>query len=465
MQSAEGLLYLYWSWKAEDLPAEIPNLKKRGRCMKKTGLLTLAAMLVLTAVLAACSGRGAQQSANAEPVPLSLWTFNELHTQYYQKTADLWNQQHPDKPIDLTIDTYPNAEMHNKLLIALQSGVGAPDIVDININFFSNFLKGDIQLAELNDIVEPELDNVIKSRFDLYAKDGKYYGIDFHVGATVVYYNKEILDQAGVNMDDIKTWNDFIEAGKKVKAATGKPMTVFEVTNQRPFWPMIVQQGSDYLDENGNVILDNDINVRTLEAMHAMIYEHEIAIPMPGGNTGSEEFFAFMNDGGAAALIMPMWYMSRFTSYMPDLKGKIYIREMPVWEQGNLRSAGMGGTATAVTKQAKNLALAKEFLYFAKLSKEANVRIWQELQFDPIRWDVWDDPELQKPLEYFGNEVVFNVLLKIKDEIDSPNMGDLISAAQDLVINNVMFKSLKEQSQTPRQALEEAANQLRSQQQ
>ncbi|GAI24267.1 unnamed protein product, partial [marine sediment metagenome] len=48
-------------------------------------------------------------------------------------------------------------------------------------------------------------DNLIKSRFDNFAKDGKYYGIDYHVGATVMYYNTEILGQAGVNVDDIIT--------------------------------------------------------------------------------------------------------------------------------------------------------------------------------------------------------------------------------------------------------------------
>ncbi len=114
----------------------------------------------------------------------------------------------------------------------------------------------------------------------------------FHVGATVVYYNKELLDKAGVNADNIKTWNDFTEAGKKVVAATGKPMTAFEVTNQRPFWPMIVQRGSDYLDKNGNVILDNETNIKTLNAMKDMMYKDKIAIAMPGGDTTKEEFFS-----------------------------------------------------------------------------------------------------------------------------------------------------------------------------
>jgi len=428
----------------------------------------------MTSILSGCSSnsggsqpaQGTKTDANqpAKPVKLSLWTFQELHKTYYDKTGVLWNKSNPNQPIELSIEAYPNAEMHNKLLIALQSGVGAPDIADININFFQNFLKGDIQLVELNKIIEPEKDKFVQSRFDIYSKNGKYYGICFHVGATVVYYNKEMMDKAGVNVDSIQTWSDYVEAGKKVVAATGKPMTAFEVTDQRPFWPMIIQRGSDYLDKSGNVILDNDINIKTLTTLQDMIYKDKIAIPMPGGNTGSEEFLTFMNKGGMGSLIMPMWYMSRFLAYMPDLKGKVLVRPLPVFEKGNSRSAGIGGTGTAVTKQSKNQDVAVKFLAYAKLSKESNIRIWQELNFDPIRWDIWNAPELQQPDPYFGNEKIFNVLLNMKDEIKSPNMGELSAASQDIVKSNVMFKSLKEQSQTPEQALKAAADELRKQQ-
>lgn len=451
-------------------------MRGRVKHMKRATSITAASLLLLTSILSGCtSSDGGNQPAKAEnqpakaenqtqkPVKLSLWTFQDLHKKYYEKTAEIWNKKNPNQPIELTVDSYPNAEMHNKLLIALQSGVGAPDIADININFFQNFLKGDIQLVELNKVIEPEKDKFIQSRFDIYSKGGKYYGIDFHVGATVVYYNKEIMDKAGVNLDSIVTWSDYIEAGKKVVAATGKPMTAFEVTDQRPFWPMIVQRGSDYLDKNGGVTLDNDINIKTLNSMQDMINKDKIAIPMPGGNTGSEEFFTFMNKGGMGSLIMPMWYMGRLITYMPDLKGKIVVRPMPVWEKGNTRSAGMGGTGTAVTKQSKNQDAAVNFLAFAKLSKESNIRIWQELSFDPIRWDVWNAPELQQPDPYFSNEKVFNILLNMKDEIKSPNMSELSSAAQDIVKSNVMFKSLKEQSQSPEQALKAAADELRKQ--
>ncbi|MCR2808093.1 extracellular solute-binding protein, partial [Paenibacillus soyae] len=89
-------------------------------------------------------------------------------------------------------------------LVSLQSGSGAPDLADIELGKFPNFLKGEPQLVPLNDIVEPELGNLVKARFDIYAKDGNYYGVDYHVGASVIYYNKELLDKAGVNPADIK---------------------------------------------------------------------------------------------------------------------------------------------------------------------------------------------------------------------------------------------------------------------
>src|SRR5690606_27459681 len=130
-----------------------------------------------------------------------------------------------------------------------------------------------------------------------------------------------------------------------------KPMTPVFTTGFWSFYPMISQKGSDIFDENGEVVLDNKDNAEVLQFIHDMVDKEEIAVLAPGSRHEAEEFFAFMNDGGAAALIMPSWYASRFVEYMPDLSGKIVMKPMPAWEEGGFRSAGMGGTGTAVTKQ------------------------------------------------------------------------------------------------------------------
>ncbi|MEW9673922.1 ABC transporter substrate-binding protein [Ammoniphilus sp. 3BR4] len=446
--------------------------------MKKAALKILAGVLSVTMALAGCSSSspttqessqkpqetaGSNAGSGGEPTKLTLWSFVPLHLEFYNDALERWNQTHPDKKITLETASYPFEDYHNKLLVSLQSGVGAPDIADIEINKFPNFLKGQPQLVDLTNVVAPEKDKFIQSRLDVYSKDGKIYGLPTHVGATVMYYNKEILNQAGVNPDDIKTWDDYVKAGKQVLEKTGKPMMTVEGAGHWTFLPMISQQGSDYFDKDGNVILDNETNIKTLQFLQDMVYKDKIAFPAPGGAHSKEEYFGFMNQGGAASVLMPFWYMGRFVSYMPDLKGKMIVRPMPSWEEGGNRSAGMGGTGTVVTNQSKNQELATEFLAFAKLSKEANIQIWKKLGFDPPRWDVWESPELKEPnvyTEYFGADL-FDQIKVLKDEISPMNYTENSPKARSVVEKKVSYEAIQQNSKSPEQVLKEAAADLR----
>jgi arabinosaccharide transport system substrate-binding protein len=401
----------------------------------------------------------------AGPTKLTLWTFQPLHLDYYNAIVKVWNAQNPGKAIDLDGQAFPYDDMHNKLLVAVQSGVGAPDISDIEISKFPNFLKGDIGLVPLNDVIDPFRDKFVQARLSIYAKDGINYALCFHVGATVMYYNMDIMKAAGVNIDKIYTWDDYVAAGKQVVAKTGKPMTTLEITDQWSYWPLITQQKSDIFDQKGNVSLDDATNIKTLQFLQDMIYKSKIAVAAPGGFHHAEQYWGEMNKGAYGSIWMPMWYMGRFTDYMPDLAGKIAIRPLPRWTKGGFRSAGMGGTGTAVLKQSKYQDLAKKFLFFAKGSKQGNIMIWQVLGFDPIRWDVWNDPAMAAPnkfTEYFQNgDNVFKMLLLVKDEIYPVTLTEKTPDATDMLRHNIMVQVLQDRSKTAAQALKEAADQLR----
>ncbi|SDN99066.1 ABC transporter substrate-binding protein [Alkalicoccus daliensis] len=395
---------------------------------------------------------------------LTFWNFQALHSGFFEDAVNRWNEEYPDRPIQLTAETYPFDQMHNNLLLSLQSGSGAPDIADIEIAQFANFLLGDVQLESMNEHVEPELENFVESRFDIYAKDGQYYGLPTHVGATVMYYNEEIMEEAGVDIDSIETWDDYVEAGHAVVENTDAVMTTVESDEHWTFWPLISQRGSDYFDENGEMILDNEINVDTLQFIHDLVYEEEIASLAPGGAHHAEEYYGFMNGGGAASLVMPMWYMGRFLDYMEDLDGKMQIRPLPMWEEGGNRSAGMGGTGTVVTNQAEDPELAKDFLAFAKLTEESNIKLWEILGFDPPRHDVWDSEEMMADnrfYDYFHDDI-FEILLEVRDEINDLNITEYTPDAQQEIHANVMHSVLRDQSSTPEEALDAAAEAVRS---
>lgn len=399
----------------------------------------------------------------AEPTDFTFWTYQELHTQFMKDAAQRWNAAHPNEPVNIKTEAYPVDDMHSKLLITLQSGQGAPDLVDVNVAKFSNFMKSDnVGLVPLNDIIENDKDSFLEPVLGIYKKGSNYYGIDYHVGAPVMYYNKEILGQAGVKAEDIKYWNDLREAGKKVLDKTGKPIITFEIADSWCYYIMITEQKSDYFDDNEQCTINDEVNVKTLQFMLDMIREGT-AITTPGGGFHTEEYYGFMSKGGAASMLEPLWYMGRFTDYMPELKGKMQIAPIPKWTDNDVNPV-FGGTSTSITTQCKNQDLAKRFLYEAKISPEGAVQIWDVLGFDPLRWDIWNTDAMKKSnkyTDYFGSDI-FDVVLKMKDSFYTTNItNDQFPLANQLVAKNVLFKALGDKSLTPAQALDEAAKEIK----
>lgn len=376
------------------------------------------------------SEEGTSDEAEEEPTVVTvgdengtefeMWTFVELHAQFYQEMVKEWNEQNPDKTINLKMTVLPFGDMNTKLQSSLLAGKGAPDLCDIEVGQFPNFLKGVPQLETLNDVVEPYKDSIVESRLNLYSKDGNIYGLPTHVGATVAFYNTELLEAAGIDYTTIKTWDDFKEAGSKYYEATGKYLGTADTGTLWTESLMLSELGSDYTDEDGNPIINSDEMKKVLSTLKDLQDSNAIAT-IAGGQPDMEEAFGEYNKGNYACAIMPMWYMSRFINYMPELSGKIAIAPAPVFEEGQDRSVGGGGTGTVVTKQCENADLAKEFLAFAKLSEEGNVKVWEILGFDPVNTAVWENEEVtnnpdNQYVQYFQNNP-FDVLKEIRDEI------------------------------------------------
>jgi arabinosaccharide transport system substrate-binding protein len=223
-------------------------------------LLILAIMMTL----------GSFSVALAQDVTdLSLWVFVDRHGLFMQSQAERWNEANPDRPINLTYEQIDYTQMHDNLLASLLVGVGAPDLADIEISKFATFTKGDIQLIPLNDVIDPYREDIIETRLAPYVANGNNYGIDYHLGSFVMYYNTAVLEAAGVDVDSIVTWDDYIEAGKKVTQDTdgdGTPdiyMTSLEVTGPHTARGLMLLMGGGSYNADGELILDSPENANS----------------------------------------------------------------------------------------------------------------------------------------------------------------------------------------------------------
>jgi len=446
--------------------------------MKRKLLAALMCIAMTAALIAGCNSgseggsddSGSDSSGSAKTnemevegddvTELEVWTFIELHQEFYVNMAEKWNEANPDKKVKLVMSNMQYDDMHNKLSLALESGEGAPDVVDIELGKFPAFMVGDVQLRDLSAEIEPYKDTTVESRLDIYSKDGEKYGLPTHVGATVAFYNTALLEEAGIDYTTIKTWDDFKEAGVKYYENTGKYFACVETRAQWMINLMLAQKGGDYLDANGNLNVASNEMVEVLEYIKGM-QDTGAFETIPGGQPDDEEAYPCYNSGEYAVQIMPFWQTSRFTSYMTDLKGDVAIAKTPVFEEGDIQSIGGGGTGTAVIKSGENADLAAEVFAFIKLSEEANEEVWNVLGFDPVNTEVWSDTALtQNPdnqFVQFFNTYPFDTLNEIKDGIGS--LGSLTDEKWPSINNEFCTNTLNniyESDMDIKEALEES---------
>ena len=422
----------------------------------------LTVLLVLIVAFSVLPGAGAQEATE-----LTFWTFVDAHARFMEAQAERWNEANPDRPITIAATVTPYEEMHDALLLSLISGTGAPDLADIEIAKFPNFMQGEIQLVDLTDVVDPYRDSLVETRLLPYSLDGKNYGIDYHIGTFVMYYNLEVMEAAGVDIESIVTWADYVEAGKQVTAdtdgdgETDRWMTTIETTDRFSALGLMLQNGGGVYNAAGELVLGSAENVEALQFVGDLVNVEGIAIAAPGGLHHATDYYDQMNTGHFGSVWMPQWYMIRFTDFMPDLDGKIAVRPMPVFEEGGFTSTMGGGTGTAITAQTpeEEVQLAKDFLGFAKLSYESNVLIWTELGFDPLNADVYADPALAEPLPYFNNESVFTTIAGIQSNLAVEYLGPLYADAVELLRTTTIFEVVVNGT-SAEDALESTVNQL-----
>lgn len=396
---------------------------------------------------------------------MEMWSFVELHNNFYAKMLEKWNEENPDRQIQITFTTYPFADMHNKLIMALQTGEGAPDLCDIERGQFPNFLQGEPQLYALNDALAPYQEDLVQSRFDIYAKDGTYYGAPTHVGATVMYYNDELLQSYGIDYSTIKTWDDYTAAAEKLKEASNGEVTMTSVDTGGTdwLWVAMAEHGEDYTDADGKVTVP--ASWEKMLTMQQGWINDGLAVVSPDGQLDTEGGRQIIMDQKIASFPKALWYMSRFLSYSNgeletmDAPGKWAIAPCPVFEEGQPRSVGIGGTGTVVTNQSVDPALAAEFISYAKCSYDGCVGIWEELGFDVCNTSVWQDEKITKDTSNkyiaFFKTNPFDVLNEIKDEIGAVTVNSNVFILQDY-INVNSLNAIMEDGQDVAEALQEA---------
>jgi multiple sugar transport system substrate-binding protein len=352
--------------------------------------------LVFILLVSACSSEGSSGSSSSdgsngsngsngsggddeEKIELTMTTWgNPGEIKVIQRALDAYEEKNPNVTVKLI--PAPGDTYQQKLLTQLQGGE-APDVFYVGGESMAPLIATN-RIAELTDFLGTSESYVKEDEFaeglwGAAKKDGKIYGLTVDSNPLLLYYNKKVLEEAGIDPNEPQklfesgdwNWNTFQEITTKIKNADKYGFVVDNWWG--PTFSWIWTNGGKMYDEEGNNILAE--NEKAQEAFKYLATNIKNGNFTYGGSLpkgqGADAMFMSNQVGfvGAGRWLTPMFSENESLEFdyvpWPSNTGK------------QIETAGVATAYMAVTKDSKHLEEAMKFASFYTSKEGQTVRL------------------------------------------------------------------------------------------
>lgn len=356
---------------------------------------------------------------------LEMWTFYRVHAQMYQDVTQTWNADPANgKPVNVFL--LDGTAMRQRLMSGFLSDTPVADLIEAERNMACLAFSGpieDVGFVDLTDRLKEEgiYDRINTPSFSPWTSRGRIFGLPHDVHPVALAYRADIVEEAGIDVSEIETWDDFIRVMKPLVKDTdgdGKPDRYplnlwFSAIGHIEV--LILQAGGGFFDDDLQPIIDSEINAHVIATCVSwMVGPDRIAID-------AQPFTASGNylrmEGRVVCELMADWMAGAWKVDMPGLSGKLKLMPLPAWEKGGRRTGVMGGTMLGIAKASEDFEDAWTFAKHLYLDPKLAEQLYKSNSIiSPVR-EFWDLPIYDEPDPYFSNQASGRIFVDMAPDV------------------------------------------------
>ena len=247
-----------------------------------------------------------------------------------------------------------------KLLAAFNSKT-APDVLELGSDWIAQFSSARV-LEEFNKD-SMELSKFIEFSLEPCIWNGKYFAAPFVVDTRVLFYNKDLMKQAGLDETPPQTFEQLLTYSEKISQISGKYGWGANTSDPHRLYKKIIpffwSYGGSIFDENGNPVVNSLSNINTLNMYLSLARTGFIETQKLIDASFVEGKIGFWFSGG--------WLIDKIKKENPNLN--FDVSQFPGKSDYGISFAG--GEYFAVSKQSEKKELAKKFIKYMTDGKTA----------------------------------------------------------------------------------------------
>ena len=328
------------------------------RTWKKLATLLLAGTVLVSTT--ACGGgetSGKQKDTGNKVLRVLNWG-NTEEEKIANEAIARFNENNPDVEVKQTCVPVTSWSDFIQKWITMSTSGEAPDVINIGLEAVQMAVSNDL-LMPLDEIVSEDQDlSKVKEEYapvllDGFSVDDNLYGLPNGTQTMVMYYNKTMFDEAGLEYPkDGWTWDEFYEDAKKLTKSDGSvygfglSSSYFQLT---PWWST---NNTALVDENQNPALNSKKMVESVEFLDKLVKEKVTPDPI-----SSDVYTMFSSKQlamvGAGRWVLNTWQDAGLTNADFDCVQ---------WPVNEKEGSVFGGAAWCISKNTENKELSIELL-------------------------------------------------------------------------------------------------------
>lgn len=265
-------------------------------------------------VIVSTENNAAEKSENNEVTEITFWFANgDTVVTYIDEATQRFNSTvGAEKGIHVTAEYQGDyVELHQKLQAAYIAQT-APQLTVLEIGAVGMFAEGgmieslDERIAEDGVDMSDFHDGLV---YNCYIDD-KCYALPFLRSTSILYMNKTLLEQAGIDTKNIESWDDIAEASEILKEKTGK----YGISMPINYWfheAFMLTEGGFTVNEDETVCtVDNDVNRKIISYFKdlrdrglAHLYPYAEYEKMSADLMNQDAAFFFQSTGGLSQMM------------------------------------------------------------------------------------------------------------------------------------------------------------------
>jgi len=244
--------------------------------------------------------------------------YSDATQEIFEGMAADFEAENPD--IDIVVEDVAWGALQQRLTTDIAGGT-APDISIIGTRWLVDFVE--------NGIVEP-LDGYITDEFedrfiDVFMEpstiDGTVYGLPVAASARVMYYNKALLEEAGVDGPP-ETWDELKEAARKVDAL-GDDIVGFGLQGggdtevDAYYYYALWTHGGEIIEEDGTSGLDSEAAIAAASTYEELVEEGLTQDGVTSYNR--QDIESMLKQGRVGMILSGPWLRGQLQDEAPDI--------------------------------------------------------------------------------------------------------------------------------------------------